>query len=155
MEKPVEFVQEVIKRLKLNVQTQILVALSMLESIEDQEVYDPEATTVKYTDAYLAMVKYFRQKLIDFNANSKSDQLPEYAAHRILFLLDSIEVLQRDESLWDLKQNFILHLQSKFSQFTPLRSSLHQDASQINCNFEMPSFNILREGCGLEHLELV
>ena len=32
---------------------------------------------------------------------------------------------------------------------------MHQDASQINCNFELPSFNILREGCGLEHLELV
>ena len=98
------------------------------------------------------MIKYFRQILIDFSSNSKADQLPEYAAHRILFLIDSLPGLQ---DLQDQKQTFINSLQSKFSQFTPLRCSLHQDASQINSNIELPSFNILREGCGLEHLELV
>jgi hypothetical protein len=44
MDKPVEFVQEVIKRLKLNVQAQILVTLSMLESNQDIETYDQEST---------------------------------------------------------------------------------------------------------------
>lgn len=46
MEKPVEFVQEVIKRLKLNQQAKILVCLSMLESIEDQDAHDPSSTEV-------------------------------------------------------------------------------------------------------------
>ena len=41
MNKPVDFVQEVIKRLKLNVQAQILVTLSMLESNEELEAFDP------------------------------------------------------------------------------------------------------------------
>ena len=103
MEKPVEFVQEVIKRLKLNVQAQILVTLSMLESIEDQESYDPESTEVKYTETYQSHVKFFKQKLVDFNSNSKADQLPEYAAHRILYLIDSIENLSKDQTLMDLK----------------------------------------------------
>ena len=46
MEKPVEFVQEVIKRLKLNHQAKILVSLSMLESMEDQDAHDPQTTAV-------------------------------------------------------------------------------------------------------------
>jgi hypothetical protein len=96
MEKPVDFVQEVIKRLKLNAQSQILVTLSMLESMEDQEVFDAEKTEVRYTEEYQAQVKYFRQKLVDFNSNSKADLLPEYAAHRILYLIDSLELLSKD-----------------------------------------------------------
>lgn len=90
MEKPVEFVQEVIKRLKLNHQAKILVSLSMLESMEDQDAHDPQTSEVQYSESYQAMVKYFRQILIDFCSNSKADQLPEYAAHRILFLIDSL-----------------------------------------------------------------
>lgn len=124
----------------------------MLESIEDQDAFDPSNTEVQFSDTYQAMLKHFRQMLIDFSSNSKADLLPEYAAHRILFLMDSIPTLQE---LTDQRQIFLSSLQGKFSQFTPLRSTLHQDASQINSSIELPSFNILREGCGLEHLELV
>ena len=60
MKKPVEFVLEVIKRLKLNVQTQILVTLSMLESNEDLEAFDPENPQIRYTENYQSLVKFFR-----------------------------------------------------------------------------------------------
>jgi|TARA_B110001450_G_C17646380_1_gene491403 hypothetical protein len=36
-----------------------------------------------------------------------------------------------------------------------LRSSLHQDISQVNAHVELPSYNILKDGFGLEHLEFV
>ena len=39
----------------------------MLESMEDQETYDPENAQVRYTDTYQSMVKFFSQKLVDFN----------------------------------------------------------------------------------------
>jgi hypothetical protein len=115
MDKPVEFIQEVIKRLKLNVQAQMLVTISMLESNEDLEAYNPENTQIKYTENYQNLVKFFRQKLVDFNQNSKADQLPEYAAHRILVLIDSIDLLVKDQSILEIKHNFISSIQSKFS----------------------------------------
>jgi hypothetical protein len=45
--------------------------------------------------------------LIDFSSNSKADQLPEYAAHRILFLIDSVPLLTESVGLQELKQTFI------------------------------------------------
>ena len=38
--KPIDFLQEITKRLKLNAQSQILVTLSMLESTEDDQAFD-------------------------------------------------------------------------------------------------------------------
>jgi hypothetical protein len=115
MNKPVDFVQEVIKKLKLNIQAQTLVTLSMLESSEDLEAFNPENPKIRYTETYQNLVKFFRQKLVDFNQNSKADQLPEYAAHRILFLIDSIDLLVKDQTILEIKQNFTHSLQSKFS----------------------------------------
>ena len=37
----------------------------------------------------------------------------------------------------------------------PLRRPIHQDISQVNSHFELPSFAFLREGGGLENLETV
>jgi hypothetical protein len=36
-----------------------------------------------------------------------------------------------------------------------LRGSVHQDISQVNSHFELPSFAFLREGGGLEHFESI
>jgi len=81
--KPAEFLTEITKRLKLNAQTQILVTLSILESIEDPTMHSE-------------VLKIFRQKLIDFHINGKPEQVPEYAIHRILYLFDTIPELQTD-----------------------------------------------------------
>ena len=75
--KPAEFLQEITKRLKLNPQMQILVTLSMLESTEDDQLFDE-------------IIKIFRQKLIELHSNGKPELLPEYAVHRILFLFDTM-----------------------------------------------------------------
>lgn len=58
-----------------------------------------------------------------------------------------------DTQLQGPKQFLIETNANKFSQFTPLRSSLFQDISHINCHPELPSFNLMKDGCGLEHLE--
>ena len=78
--KPLEFLQEITKRLKLNAQASIMVTLSMLESTDDEQVFDE-------------VLKIFRQKLIEFHINGKPEQLPEYAVHRILFLFDTVPEL--------------------------------------------------------------
>ena len=138
--KPHEFLEELVKRLKLDIQSQILVTLSLLESSEDAKEISE-------------IVQLFKQKLIDFHVNGKPEQLPEYAIHRILFLFDTIPELQLDAELRQPKQLIIETNANKYSQFTPLRSSLHQDISQVNSHSDMPSYTILRDGCGLEHLE--
>lgn len=88
--KPLEFLQETIKRLKLNSQAAIMVTLSMLESTDEEQVFDE-------------ILKIFRQKLIEFHINGKPEQLPEYAVHRILFLFDSVPELAQDPQLREPK----------------------------------------------------
>ena len=114
----------------------------MLESTEDEQVFDK-------------ILKLFRQKLIEFHVNGKPEQLPEYAVHRILFLFDTVPELAMDPQLREPKQLIVEANAGRYSQYTPLRSSLHQDISQVNCHPELPSYNIMREGCGLDHLEFV
>jgi hypothetical protein len=58
--KPAEYLQEINKRLKLNAQLQIMVTLSMLESAEDEQVFEK-------------VLKVFRQKLLEFHANGKPE----------------------------------------------------------------------------------
>jgi len=109
--KPIDFLQEITKRLKLNAQSQILVTLSMLESTEDDQAFDE-------------ILKLFRQKLIEFHANGKPEQLPEYAVHRILFLFDTVPELAQDPQLREPKQLIVETIANRYSQFTPLRSAL-------------------------------
>jgi len=119
-----------------------LVTLSLLESVQDEA-------------AYAEVTKIFRQKLIDFHQNGKPEQLPEYAIHRILYLFDTLPELQNDSQLKDPKQFIIETNASRFTQFTPLRASLCQDISQANCHQDLPSYCLLKDGGGLEHLEFV
>lgn len=100
------------KRLKLSAQTQILICLSLLESTADEQAFEE-------------IVKIFRQKLIDYHVNGKPDQLPEYAVHRILYLFDSVNSLQLDAQLKEPKQLILETIANRYSQFIPLRSSLH------------------------------
>ena len=58
--KPTEFLTEITKRLKLNAQSQILVILSMLESTDDEDVFDE-------------LLKAFRDKLIEYHINGKPE----------------------------------------------------------------------------------
>lgn len=88
--RPAEFLQEINKRLKLNAQLQMMVTLSMLESAEDDQVFEK-------------VLKIFRQKLIEFHVNGKPEQLPEYAVHRILFLFDTVPELAMDPQLREPK----------------------------------------------------
>ena len=82
--------QEMTKRLKLSSQTQILVTLSLLESVNDSNLHSE-------------ILKIFRQKLIDFHQNGKPEQLPEYAVHRMLHLFDTLSELKNDTTLKDPK----------------------------------------------------
>ena len=91
--------------------------------------------------------------MIEYHINGKPEQLPEYAVHRILFLFDTFPEIGQDPQLKEPKQFLIESNASRFSQFTPLRLSLHQDITNINSHPELPSFSFLRDGCGLEHLE--
>lgn len=128
------------KRLKLNLQTQILVTLSLLESTSSQALQ---------SDA----LKVLRQKIIDFHVNGKPEQLPEYAVHRILFLFDTSAELRNDPLLREPKQFIIDTNFCKFGQFIPLRSSLNQDISMVNSHVDLPSYNLLQFGGGLDDLE--
>jgi hypothetical protein len=89
-----EFLKEITKRLKLNSQIQLLIALSILESAEDDK---------SYQDA-LALVK---QKLEYLHSNGKPEQLPDYAIHRILFLFDHVPELANDPDLREPKLHMI------------------------------------------------
>jgi hypothetical protein len=105
--------------------------------------------------AYTEIIKIFRQKLIDFHVNGKPEQLPEYAIHRILYLFDTNVDLKNDALLKEPKQFIIETNASRFTQFTALRASLGQDVAQANCHSDLPSYNLLKDGGGLEHLEFV
>lgn len=59
--------------------------------------------------------------------NGKPEQLPEYAVHRILFLFDTVPELATDPQLREPKQLILEANANRYSQYTPLRSSLHQD----------------------------
>lgn len=57
--------------------------------------------------AFKDIKKILKQKLTDYHVNGKPDQLPEYAVHQILHLLDIIPEFRTDDELREPKQFLI------------------------------------------------
>jgi hypothetical protein len=61
------------------------------------------------------VLKLFRQKLNEFHANGKPEQLPEYAVHRILYLFDTMPALAQDIQLREPKQFLVATIANRYS----------------------------------------
>ena len=66
---------ELAKRLKLPLVSQILVALSIAESCREEAVAEA--------------IKVLKNKLLDYVHAGKPEALPDYAIHRIMYLLST------------------------------------------------------------------
>lgn len=82
-----DFVTEITKRLKLPLNMQLLILLSIVES--------------SYEEMRSEAIKLLKNKLSEFSTtnNSKQESLPEYAVHRLNYILQVYPEFRHDDAL--------------------------------------------------------
>jgi len=140
-----DFVTEITKRLKLPINMQLLILLSIVES--------------SYEEMRSEAIKLLKTKLSEFSTinNNKQESLPEYAVHRLNYILQVYPEFRHDDTLQNVRHtlNDNVSGKSSYSHHVALRLSLGTDLMCSNANIDDPSVCLTKDGSGFEHLDKI